>query len=191
MDQWVYHLDQPTNRPIKPTPHHRLCACHSPRVRTLPSLRCVALTPCWPMRLVQATPQSSWCVPIEPTDPACPQAHATQPFSKFHSVIWLYHQPFFGFGQLFCYIVSHFAIVNSVILLQLTQSFFLQCSVILWFCQLFCYSELSHFSHSAQISHFPIVLNYFVILSAILAIVLSHVLITTLLSHSCYNAQPF
>jgi hypothetical protein len=86
-----------------------------------------------------ARPDRADAAPIESIDPAQTRSHVTQPI--------------FGAAQSFYYIFSHFAVMNSTILLHWTQLFWcnelnhftslnsLRCSVILWY----CYGELSHF----------------------------------------------
>jgi hypothetical protein len=80
-------------------------------------------------------PWSSLCGPIESIDPARSRPHATQPF--------------FGVAQSFHYIVSHFAVTNSVILVHWTQPFY-------------C-NKLSHFT-SLNSAIFSTLLSHFVIL---------------------------
>jgi hypothetical protein len=80
------------------------------------------------------------------------------------SVISVKCQPFFGFTQSFCYNISHFATVNSAIMLQSIQ--------------LFCYSQLNHFCYSAQ--------SFFDCYNALV------IPRDTMLSHSSYySAQSF
>jgi hypothetical protein len=89
--------------------------------------------------------------PNEPIDPMHLRPHVSQPFS--------------GFTQSFCYRVSHFAMMNSVILLPFCYSAQSFCDFVRhsrdFFAWPFCYSELNHFAT---------VLSYFVILSEILKI---------------------
>jgi hypothetical protein len=108
---------------------------------------------------------------------------------------WLIH--FVVVTQSFYYIVIHFTATNSSILLLWTKSFLLYfaqsfcdfCysdSVILWYCELFCYTGLRHFF--GRVLRSAIFLQYSVIFGILSAIFLQFVKV---LHHFCYSAQSF
>jgi hypothetical protein len=69
-----------------------------------------------------------------------------------------------------------------VILLQWTQSF---CSDILWSCQSFFYTKLSHFWYSALISHFSTVLSHFVTVNSYIFLRCSVILVNSVILLQC------
>jgi hypothetical protein len=124
------------------------------RTRPNPTYACAGWSP--------REPNASACLDrvneatIKSIDPARTWPHVTQPF--------------FGVAQSFYYIVSHFNVMNSDILLQWTQTF--------------CYNELSHFT-SMNSTIFVILFSHFftIVKSVIFTIVLRSAIFSTVLSH--------
>jgi hypothetical protein len=126
--------------------------------------------------------------PCKPTEPTHPDPHDSVIF-WFCSVIFPKRHPFSGFTQFICYSVNHFAIANSIILLQWTQSFCYSAQPFLGFASHFATVDSAFFA--TMHSHFVILLAILLQCSTILvnsviprAIMLCHFSLS-------YNAQPF
>jgi hypothetical protein len=108
MGPLVHHPDQPTRQKMSQSTHAsqpQACPHGSEATHTFaPPL----------IELIGSTPRLSRRAPIKPIDPARAPPHVAQPFSIV--------------AQAFCYIVSHFATMNSTILSHILEIF---CSVIL------------------------------------------------------------
>jgi hypothetical protein len=107
MGPLVHHPDQPTRQKMSQSNHAsqpQACPRGLEATRTYAPL----------IELIGSTPRLSQRAPIKPIYPARAPPHVAQPFSIV--------------SQAFCYIVSHFATMNSTILSHILEIF---CSVIL------------------------------------------------------------